>query len=29
MLGQMKIVRDELAAFFAEKSDHRMERVAS
>jgi pimeloyl-ACP methyl ester carboxylesterase len=29
MLGQMKIVRDELAAFFAERSDHRTERVAS
>jgi pimeloyl-ACP methyl ester carboxylesterase len=29
MVGQMKIVRDELAAFFAERSDRRTERVAS
>jgi hypothetical protein len=29
MLGQAKIIRDELAAFFAERSDRGAERVAS
>ena len=29
MIGQTKIVRDELADFFAERSDRRGERVAS
>ena len=29
MLGQTKIIRDELAQFFAERRDHRAERVAS
>jgi pimeloyl-ACP methyl ester carboxylesterase len=29
MLGQTKIVRDQLADFFAQKTDHRVERVAS
>ena len=29
MLGQTKIIRDELADFFAEKKDRRAERVAS
>jgi pimeloyl-ACP methyl ester carboxylesterase len=29
MVGQMMIVRNELAAFFAERSDRRTERVAS
>jgi hypothetical protein len=29
MLGQMKIVRDQLADFFAERRDRRAERVAS
>jgi hypothetical protein len=29
MLGQMKIVRDQLADFFAERRDRRAERAAS
>jgi hypothetical protein len=29
MIGQMKIIRDELAKFFPEKTDHRAERGAS
>jgi hypothetical protein len=29
MLSQMKIVRDQLADFFAERRDRRAERVAS
>jgi hypothetical protein len=29
MLGQMKIVRDQLADFFAEQRDRRAERAAS